>query len=117
MTITPNIQYDIIQPVVGLVQPAGSTITASVRTSGGRTLEQSETEFALTTASKQVAVEMNNDHYMNSPGAVYSTINETNEMSGSKSLSLKLTFSTPTGQGHVSPLIDTTRLSASLNTK
>ena len=114
VTITPNIQYDIIQPVVGLVQPAGSTITANVRTSGGRTLEQSETEFALTTASKQVAVEMNNDHYMNSPGAVYSTLNETNEMSGSKSLSLKLTFSTPTGQGHVSPLIDTTRLSAHL---
>ena len=114
VTITPNIQYDIIQPVVGLVQPAGSSITANVRTSGGRTLEQSETEFALTTASKQVAVEMNNDHYMNSPGAVYSTLNETNEMSGSKSLSLKLTFSTPTGQGHVSPLIDTTRLSAHL---
>ena len=114
VTITPNIQYDIIQPVVGLVQPAGSTITATLRTSGGRTLEQSETEFALTTAAKEVAVELNNDHYMNSPGAVYSTINETNEMSSSKSLSLKLTFSTPTGQGHVSPVIDTTRLSAHL---
>ena len=105
VTITPNIQYDIIQPVVGLVQPAGSTVTAAIRTTGGRTLEQTETEFALTTASKEVAVEMNNDHYMNSPGAVYSAINETNEMSGSKSLSLKLTFSTPTGQGHVSPII------------
>ena len=114
VTITPNIQYDIIQPVVGLVQPAGSTITSTVRTSGGRTLEQSETEFALTTASKEVAVELNNDHYMNSPGAVYSTLNETNEMSGSKSLSLKLTFSTPTGQGHVSPIIDTTRMSSHL---
>ena len=114
VTITPNIQYDIIQPVVGLVQPAGSTVTAAIRTTGGRTLEQTETEFALTTASKEVAVEMNNDHYMNSPGAVYSAINETNEMSGSKSLSLKLTFSTPTGQGHVSPIIDTTRLSSHL---
>ena len=51
---------------------------------------------------------------MNSPGAVYSAINETNEMSSSKSLSLKITFSTPTGQGHVSPVIDTTRLSAHL---
>ena len=47
VTITPNIQYDIIQPVVGLVQPAGSTITANIRTSGGRTLEQSETEFSF----------------------------------------------------------------------
>jgi len=114
VTITPNIQYDIIQPVVGLVQPAGSSVTASIRTTGGRTLEQVETEFSLTTDAKSVDVEMNNDHYMNSPGAVYSAINETNEMSGSKSLSLKLTFSTPTGQGHVSPVIDTTRLSSHL---
>jgi len=114
VTITPNIQYDIIQPVVGLVQPAGSTVTAAIRTTGGRTLEQVETEFSLTTDAKSVDVEMNNDHYMNSPGAVYSAINETNEMSGSKSLSLKLTFSTPTGQGHVSPIIDTTRLSSHL---
>ena len=29
VTVTPNIQYDIIQPVVGLVQPAGSTVTAN----------------------------------------------------------------------------------------
>jgi len=114
VTITPNIQYDIIQPVVGLVQPAGSSVTAAIRTTGGRTLEQGETQFALTTDAKSVNVEMNNDHYMNSPGAVYSTINETNEMSGSKSLSMKVSFSTPLGQGHVSPIIDTTRLSAHL---
>ena len=114
VTITPNIQYDIIQPVVGLIQPAGSTITSAIRTTSGRTLEQGESEFSLTTASKEVSVELNNDHYMTSVGAVYSPINETNEMSGSKSLSLKLTFSTPTGQGHVSPVIDTTRLSSHL---
>jgi hypothetical protein len=114
ISILPNIQYDIIQPVVGLVQPAGSTVTAAIRTTGGRTLEQSETEFSLVTAAKEVDVELNNDHYMNSPGAVYSSLNETNEMSSSKSLSLKITFSTPTGQGHVSPIIDTTRLSAHL---
>ena len=114
ITITPNIQYDIIQPVVGLVQPADTTVTATMRTTGGRTLEQSETEFSLTTASKAVAVELNADYYMNTPGAVYSTINETNEMSSSKSLSFKITFSTRSGKGHISPVIDTTRLSAHL---
>ena len=114
VTITPNIQFDIIQPVVGLVQPAGSSVTAAIRTSGGRTLEQSETEFSLTAASKEISVETNNDFYMTSPGAVYSTINETNEMSSAKSLSLKLTFSVPADQGHISPVIDTSRLSAHL---
>ena len=114
ITITPNIQFDIIQPVVGLIQPAGTNVTATMRTTGGRTLEQSETEFSLTTASKAVAVELNADYYMSNPGAVYSTINETNEMSSSKSLSFKLTFSTTTDKGHISPVIDTTRLSAHL---
>ena len=114
ITITPNIQFDIIQPVVGLIQPAGTTVTATMRTTGGRTLEQSDTEFSLTTASKAVAVELNADYYMSNPGAVYSTINETNEMSSSKSLSFKLTFSTTTDKGHISPVIDTTRLSAHL---
>ena len=115
VTITPNIQFDIIQPVVGLVQPAGTSVSATMRTTGGRTIESSETEFSLVTASKAVAVELNSDYYMpNNPAAVYSTINETNEMSGSKSLSFKITFSTPTGRGHISPVIDTTRLSAHL---
>jgi hypothetical protein len=114
ITILPNIQYDIIQPVVGLVQPAGTTVTAAIRTTGGRTLEQTETEFSLVTDVKSIDVELNNDHYMNSPGAVYSSLNETNEMSSSKSLSLKITFKTPTGKTHISPVIDTTRLSAHL---
>jgi hypothetical protein len=114
ITILPNIQYDVIQPVVGLVQPAGTTVTAAIRTTGGRTIEQSETEFSLTTSAKEVDVELNNDHYMNSPGAVYSSLNETNEMSSSKSLSLKITFKTPADKGHISPVIDTTRLSAHL---
>ena len=51
-----------------------------MRTTGGRTIESSETEFSLVTASKAVAVELNSDYYMpNNPAAVYSTINETNE--------------------------------------
>jgi len=114
ITITKNIQYDVIHPVVGLVQPATTTVTAHLRKSGGRTLEQSETEFALTTASKKVAIELNQDFYLTSPGAVYSSINETNEMSSSKSLALQIAIKTPTGKGHISPVIDTSRLSCHL---
>ena len=114
VTITPNIQYDVIQPVVGLIQPATTTITSHLRKSSGRTLEQSETEFVLTTASKKLPIELNNDLYLTSAGAVYSTINETNEMSSSKSLAMSIAISTPTGKGHISPIIDTSRLSAHL---
>ena len=51
---------------------------------------------------------------LTSAGAVYSTINETNEMSSSKSLAMSIAISTPTGKGHISPIIDTSRLSAHL---
>ena len=114
VTITPNIQYDVIHPVVGLIQPATTTVTSNLRKSTGRTLEQSETEFSLTTASKKVGIELNNDFYLTSPGAVYSSINETNEMSGSKSLTMSIAIKTETGKNHISPIIDTSRLSAHL---
>ena len=51
---------------------------------------------------------------MNSPGAVYSTINETNEMSGSKSFVLNLSLYTPFGANNLSPVIDTSKMSLHL---
>ena len=114
VTITPNIQYDIIHPVAGIIQPNGTTISSHFRKTGGRTLEQGETEFTLTTDAKKVPVELNNDFYLTTPGMVASTINETNEMSGSKSIVLQITLRTETGNSHISPVIDTTRLSAHL---
>jgi len=114
VTTTKNILYDVIQPVVGLVQPVGTRVTSNLRKTGGRTLEQSETEFSLTTVAQQVGVELNNDFYTTSPGMVCSAINETNEMSGSKSLSISLTLRTERGNGHISPVFDTTRMSAHL---
>ena len=112
--VSKNILYDIIQPVVGLVQPNSTTVTAEFRKTGGRTLEQSENEFTLTSEAKEVGLEVNNDFYTTSPGMVCSQINETNEMSGSKSLVLKLSLRTNEGNSHLSPVIDTSRLSAHL---
>jgi len=112
--ITKNILYDVIQPVVGLVQPNGTTVTAEFRKTGGRTLDQSESQFTLTSEAKEVGIEVNNDFYTTTPGMVCSQINETNEMSGSKSLVLKLSLLSPVGNAHLSPVIDTSRLSAHL---
>ena len=55
---------------------------------------------------------MNNDFYLTAPHIVASAINETNEMSGSKSLNLTISLSTPSD--HISPVVDTARLSAHL---
>jgi hypothetical protein len=114
VTATRNMLYDVIQPCVGLVQPPNTSISATIRTTGGRTLESSETEYSLDATSKQKSINFNEDYYMNAPGMVASAINETNEMSGSKSLSMSISISTPADNNHISPVIDTARLSAFL---
>jgi len=114
VTVTRNILFDVIKPIAGIVQPPGTEIGTIMRTTSGKTLEGGETEFALTTSSDQKAVELNEDYYMTSPRIVASAINETNEMSGSKSLAFAISMKTQTGDDNISPIIDTTRLSAHL---
>ena len=114
VTVTRNMMYDVIKPIAGVIQPPGTELSATLRTTTGKTLEGSETEFSLVTASKQVAVDLNEDYYMTAPRIVASQINETNEMSGSKSLSMSLKIKTQTGDDNISPIIDTSRLSAHL---
>ncbi len=109
---TRNILYDVIQPIVGNILIPGTFINATLRKTGGRTLEASETEFTLQSASKAKGLEINQDLYLESPGMVCSQINETNEMSGSKSMALKLNMNSPFD--NISPVIDTKRLSATL---
>ena len=112
VTATRNILYDVIQPVAGVIQPPNTTIGATLRATTGKTLEGSETEFTLTTASDKVAVELNEDYYFTGPKLVASAINETNEMSGGKSLNLDITLNSTAD--NLSPVIDTSRLSAHL---
>ena len=100
-----------IQPIVGFIQPPGTTLSSTIRTTGGRTLEASETQFALTTAAKEENVTINADRFQTAPGMICSSINETNEMAGSKSLAMKFTLYTPSGWKNISPVIDTKRMS------
>ena len=114
VTVTRNIMYDVIKPIAGVIQPPGTEISSQLRTTSGRTLEGGETEFSLTTVSKQKAIELNEDCYLTAPAIVASAINETNEMSGSKSLVQTIKIKTQTGDDNISPVIDTSRLSCHL---
>jgi len=112
VTATRNMMYDVIKPIAGTITPPGTGITTTMRNTTGRTLEQSEGEFSLSTVAKQKTIDLNSDFYLTAPHIVASAINETNEMSGSKSLSFTLSMTTPSD--HISPVIDTSRLSAIL---
>jgi len=109
VTATRNMLFDVIQPVVGFIQPPGTTVTSTMRNTTGKTLEGTETEFNLATASKAISVVLNEDYYKTGPGLVASAINETNEMSGSKSFAMSITISSPAN--NISPIIDLQRLS------
>ena len=113
VTATRNILYDLIQPVVGSIQPPGTSLSATIRTTGGRTLESTETEYVLAADGKKIAVTFNEDYYMTAPRMIASAINETNEMSGGKSFNMNISMSTSTSD-NISPIIDTQRLSAFL---
>ena len=74
VTATRNMMFDVIKPIAGTITPPGTTISTTMRTTSGRTLEQSETEFALTTASKQRTVDLNTDYYLTAPSIVASAL-------------------------------------------
>jgi hypothetical protein len=112
VTATRNMLFDVIKPIAGIITPPGTTVSSTLRTTSGKTLEGGETEFAFDTVAKQKTVDLNTDFYLTAPSLVASALNETNEMSGSKSLGLALTISTP--NNNISPVIDTARMSAHL---
>jgi len=113
VTVTRNMMYDIIKPIASTIVPPGCTISSTMRNTTGRTLEQSEGEFSLTSVAKQKAFDLNTDYYLTAPHIVASAINETNEMSGGKSLGVNISIGSPTDD-NISPVIDTARLSAIL---
>ena len=104
--------YDVIQHVVGALQPPETSLSATMRNTTGKTLEGSESEYSLSATSKAISVTFNEDYYMTAPHLIASAINETNEMSSSKSFNLAISMSTPTDNNNISPVIDTQRLSA-----
>ena len=114
VTATRNILYDVIKPTVGTVIHSDTAIEASMRTTGGRTLEGSETEYSRDSVAKKKFITLNDDYYMTAPGMVASTINETNEMSSVKSFTMSIAMITPPSNANLSPVIDTQKISLAL---
>ena len=114
VTATRNMLFDVIQPVIGNVIHQDTSLQAQMRTTGGRTLEGSETEYTLDAAAKAKLVALNDDYYMTAPGMVASAINETNEMSLGNAFKFTFFLITPNGKEKLSPVIDTKKMSVHL---
>ena len=110
VTATQNRLYDLLNLNLASMTVPGTSIGYSIRPTTGQSIHGSESEFSLTASTSKISVVANDNIYFTSPKMVASEINETNEMSGSKSLFVDLTFNTTNTK--LSPVLDTQRMSA-----
>ena len=112
VTATQNRIFDVLN--LGGIQTVtlpDTNIDYYVRTTTGRSVHGSETEFTLTSATNKLAVINNDNIAFTAPQMVASEINETNEsISGGKSFYTILELTTTNTK--LSPVLDTQRMSA-----
>ena len=107
VTATENNQYDVSNTNMGLLTPARTSLAAGFLGTTATSPSGSETSFTKSTTSRAIPLEDN--YYWNISYMVASGINETNEMSGTKSLNIPITLSSEVDA--LSPVIDVQRLS------
>ena len=110
VTATENKPFDVLQLQIGNVVHPQTSLSATLRTTTGKSVHGSETPFALDAASSAKNVVLGDNLYYAEPRLVASAINETNEIAGSKSMFVNLTISS--SNANVSPVIDLQRINA-----
>jgi hypothetical protein len=106
-TATENAQYDVSTTNLGILVPPRTSIDGGFLTTSGTSVSGSETSFVKSTTTRTLP--LNDNYYFSSTNLIASSINETNEMSGVKSLSIPITLSSELEA--LSPVIDTQRMS------
>ena len=107
ITATQNRLFDVSMLNIQTMTVPDTAITYGIRPTSGKSVHGSETEFTLLPTAQNVIA--NDNIYFDAPQMVASDINQTNEMSGSKSLFV--TCNLTTSNTKLSPVIDTQRIS------
>ena len=105
---TENRAFDVMQLQIGQITQPGTDLSATIKTTTGKSVHGTETPFTIDTTASNTVV--GDNIYFTSPRLVASTINQTNEMSGGKSLIVNFTMSSE--NANVSPFIDMKRTNA-----
>ena len=106
VTASENAQYDVSTFNIGTLVPPETTLESAVLATSGTSVSGSEQSFVKSTTNRFVPLADN--YYFPTTNIVASGINETNEMSGVKSLTAPFTLSS--NSELVSPVIDVQRL-------
>jgi len=110
VTATQNRLFDVLQPQIGHVVHPATSLTSTLRTTTGKSVHGSETAFSLQGATAAENIVLGDNYYFDNPRLVASDINQTNEISGSKSIVMNLTMSST--NANLSPVIDLQRVNA-----
>ena len=110
VTATQNRLFDVLQLQIGHVVHPATALNSTLRTTSGKSIHGTETSFSLQAATAAENVVLGDNIYFDNPRLVASDINQTNEMSGSKSIVVNLTFSSTNAK--LSPVIDLKRINA-----
>ena len=109
VTATQNRIFDVANVNLAVMTVSGTSISYTIRPTSGRSVHGSESEFSLTSSANAINIIPSDNIYFTAPQMVASSINETNEMSGSKSLFVNLTLTTTSTK--LSPVLDVARMS------
>jgi hypothetical protein len=109
VTATQNRIFDVANVNLAVMTVPGTSLSYDIRPTTGKSIHGSESEFSLTSTANAISIVPTDNIYFTSPQMVASAINETNEMSGSKSLFINLTLTTTSTK--LSPVLDVKRMS------
>ena len=107
VTATENAQYDVSTFNMGTLTPPTTKIDTAVLTTSGTSVSGLEQSFVKSTTNR--IVPLGDNYYYPTTNIVASEINETNEMSGVKSLTVPMTLTSNIDA--LSPVIDLQRTS------
>jgi hypothetical protein len=102
--ITKNISYDTFYPKVKVMEFTTATATTNAQVTSGMSLGSTQTPFSRTANADSFEVPLYENYLFGSPKVICSQVNETNELSGNKSLRFDTILTTD--KDSVSPVID-----------
>ena len=105
---TKNLSMDVMQPVIQIMELPKTVIAGKLQTTTGSSVNGTQTSFTRTAASSAKDIPLDQDYYFDAPQIVCSKINETNELSGNKSL--RIVANMTSTDSAVSPSVDLKRM-------
>ena len=115
VTATQNRVFDVLNVNVSTLAIPGTSIATTLRTTSGRGIHGSETEFSRQSASEAEAIVTNDNIYFTSPRMIASGVNETNQGTlgnGTRTPSFLANFTLSTNNTKHTPVLDLQRASA-----